>query len=169
MTVDEIVLCPSCGTKNRISSGKSGVAKCGRCGNVLTPTFHETKERSGQSRRPRSVAISEIMQIVLAAEPFTRVDYGSVVSIVGTSLFFGVAVAIILQATRRRRNWARNWLGGLAVLALLFPVYLFVTGGADYIFLRATVGIVLNFIAVALLFTPSADKWFPQMDEDRRG
>jgi hypothetical protein len=119
--------------------------------------------------RPRIIAISEAIQLLLLCEPLWRaIKLGSVISVIGTSAITTFAAVIILQATRRRKIWARDLLAGLAVLSVLWLFarivlsYLSEQMATQLQFLSATEIFVLvsNLIAVAFLFTPRAIEWF---------
>jgi hypothetical protein len=117
------------------------------------------------SHRPRSVLVSQVMQVVLLAEPLVRaVTLRSVVSIVGTMLIVSVSLLVILQATRRRKRWARDVCAGFAFLGLLSPAVLYISDAPGSVLVTAAVAAVYNFVAVALLFTPRADTWFQRID-----
>ena len=105
------------------------------------------------------------MQIALLAEPIWRaIEINDWPSIIGSSCIVAIAAAIVLLATRRRRDWARLWLAGLATLALLwfsgaFVFDFFMQSSIQWVPLAV---VAANFVAVALLFTNSAEQWFSQ-------
>ena len=110
------------------------------------------------STRPRTIIISEIIQLILLCEPLWRAfQMDSVVSVVGAFAISCIAGAVILLATRKKKVWARDVLAGLAVLSWLFAAGLAVW--------QHQLGIVegvltINLVAVAMLFTDSAENWF---------
>jgi hypothetical protein len=115
-----------------------------------------------RSNTPRTVKVSAIVQIVLFAEPMWRaIKLESLVSIAGTSLIVAMGSFLVLQATVYRKMWARD---GLALLALLSFIWAVVSGhlfAVDQPELRlAAATSIPNLIAVALLYTPMADRWF---------
>jgi len=112
------------------------------------------------STRPRAIIVSEIAQLLLLCEPLWRAfQMDSVVSVVGAFAINCIAGAVILLATRKKMIWARDVLAGLAVFS-----WLFATGLAVW---QRELGIVegvltINFVAVAMLFTDSAENWFAE-------
>jgi hypothetical protein len=119
--------------------------------------------------RPRIVAISEAIQLLLLCEPLWRaIELGSAISVTGTSVVSVVAVVIILQATRRRKVWARDLLAGLATLSVLWLLVQIVLSyfseqvATQLELLPVTERFILasNLVAVALLFASQAMEWF---------
>jgi hypothetical protein len=119
--------------------------------------------------RPRIVAISEAIQLLLFCEPLWRaIELGSAISVTGTSVVSVVAAVIILQATRRRKVWARDLLAGLATLSVLWLLVQIVLSyfseqvATQLELLPVTERFILpsNLVAVALLFTSQAMEWF---------
>jgi hypothetical protein len=111
---------------------------------------------------PCPVIVSAIIQIALLAEPIWRaIKLDSLVSIVGSSLIIAVGCFLVLKATAYRKRWARD---GLAVLAFLGFVWAVVSGAlfaTDHPELRlAALTSIPNLIAIALLYTPTVDRWF---------
>jgi hypothetical protein len=121
--------------------------------------------------RPRAVLVSEIGQLLLLCEPIWRaLKLNSIVSLIGTSVLCLIAATIVLLATRRKKIWARDFLGGLALFAVL--VWLVVLGfhffdpdwrTEEAIF--SMIWLFINVTAVALLFTKSAMEWFGDLSE----
>jgi ABC-type dipeptide/oligopeptide/nickel transport system permease component len=109
--------------------------------------------------RPRTIVVSEIVQLLLLCEPLWRaLQLNSLVSVVGTSIIVSIPAAVILLATQRKKQWAREVLAGFALLGLLTPVWFFAVGDPDWPWI-ATICIA-NAIAVSLLFTDGAEQWF---------
>jgi len=115
-----------------------------------------------QSKIPRMVVVSAIIQIVLFAEPMWRaIKLESLVSVIATSLIVTMGSFVVLQATVFRKPWARD---GLAALALLSFIWAVVSGALfasdDPQFRLAAATSIPNLIAVALLYAPVVDRWF---------
>src|ERR1700722_9412866 len=116
--------------------------------------------------RPRSVISSQFIQILLLGEPIWRaVRMNSVSSLIGTCLFCLAATGLILLATRLRKAWARDVLAGIALTSLVSCLIALVISFwhhemNEFVALPAILVIFINFLAVAMLFTDSADKWF---------
>ncbi len=110
--------------------------------------------------RPRAIIVSEIIQLVLLAEPLRRaLQTGFIVSVVGTVAITCVAGGVILSATRRKKIWARDVLAGLAVLSWLLATGLTVWERK----LGIAAGVLtINLVAVAMLFSANAENRFGQ-------
>jgi hypothetical protein len=110
------------------------------------------------SSRPRAIIGSEITQLLLLCEPLARAfQMDSVVSVVGTFAIICIFRAVILLATRKKKIWARDVLAGFAVISWLLATGLTVW--------QRELGLVeevltINLVAVAMLFTASAENWF---------
>lgn len=72
----------------------------------------------------------------------------------------GIIILIILQATRRKKCWARDMLAGLAFLGLLSAAYFLVMDAPALVQITAAATTIANFVAVMLLFTNDAAYWF---------
>src|SRR5262245_26005420 len=113
--------------------------------------------------RPQTVVASEIVQLLLLAEPLWRsVQMHSAVSIIGAALFCGIAAVVVLEATRGKRHWARTLLAVRALCGLLISVLTYFSAGPWQIMVPVSVA---NAVAVALLFTDSAENWFEKGEE----
>src|SRR5262249_46875866 len=108
--------------------------------------------------RPQAVVASEIVQLLLLAEPLWRAfQMHTAVSIIGAAVCCGIAAVVVLEATRRKRRWARTWLAVLALCGLLISAQAYFASGPWQIMVPVSVA---NAVAVALLFTNSAENWF---------
>ena len=114
--------------------------------------------------RPRILALSETIQILLLSEPIGRaLNMDSTCSLIGAVVICLAAVGLIELAVRGRKSWAREALGLLAILSLIFLLFQIVTSfwrGELQIPPLVTLWILTNFIAVGMLFTESAENWF---------
>jgi hypothetical protein len=151
---------------NVLRSLKSGGLKIKLYGRLkdLNESLLERDRRVPTPRpnTPRPVIVSAIIQIALLAEPMWRaIKLDSLVSIVGSSLIIVVGCFFVLQATAYRKRWARD---GLALLGFLGFVWAVVSGdlfATDHLELRlAALTSIPNLIAIALLYTPTVDRWF---------
>jgi hypothetical protein len=110
------------------------------------------------STRPRAIIVSEITQLLLLCEPLARAfRMDSAVSIAGTFAMSCIAGAVIMLATRKKNIWARDVLAGLAAISWLLATGLTVWQRE----LEIVEGVLtINLVAVAMLFTASAENWF---------
>lgn len=131
-----------------------------------------TKIKLMISARPRAVLISEIVQLLLLWEPIWRAfQSASVGSIIGTFVICSIPATIILFATRMKKIWARDVLAGLALIALIaslvgFGLHFFDPNWSAREALLIVGWLVINLVAVALLYSDSAIQWFGDLSQN---
>jgi hypothetical protein len=130
-----------------------------------------TKIELMNSTRPKAILISEVVQLLLLCEPIWRAFHAtSVVSIIGTFVICSIPATIILLATRRKKIWARDLLAGFALIAFIgalvgFGIHLLDPDWSAREAFLVVGWLLINLLAVALLYTDGAIQWFGELSK----